>query len=59
LALNVKQSGAADTIGEALKRGDVKAEKNGKAWNYQLSNLESISPAVVDRWRKGDVGLTG
>lgn len=37
-----------------LQSGDVRAERNGKGYKYQLGNLPSveIDSAEVDRWRK-------
>lgn len=47
------QAALADSVDEALERGEVKAERNGKGTQYLFSNLENtISVAEVDRWRK-------
>lgn len=49
------EAALADTLDEALARGDVKAVKKGTSYVYRLSSLESgdsdIPPAVADRWR--------
>lgn len=48
------QAALADAIDEGLVSGEVKAERNGKGYRYQLGNLPSggIDSAEVDRWRK-------
>jgi len=41
------------TLPQAMKRGDVKAERDGRTSRYMFSNMEnSIGGAVVDRWRE-------
>ncbi len=43
----------AQTLPQAMKKGDVKAERNGKTSRYVFSKLENrLSASEVDRWRK-------
>ncbi len=47
------EAAMAQTLPQAMKNGDVKAERNGKTSRYVFSKLENrLSASEVDRWRK-------